>query len=142
MKKILPLFLLIGLVLGTACSDSGPVATAADIDVPALLEELKSSDPSVRLQACVSLSEGLHTAAPALDSLIEVVKTDKDAKVREMAAYAIYQMGEEAAMPALPMVKERYQKERAAGVRSVLYNLWGLLEFETRPGGAATRTQP
>ncbi len=139
MKNIFPFFLIVGLLAGTGCSDSGPVETAADIDVPALLEELKSSDSSVRFTACVSLSEGLHTAAPALDALIELVKTDKDAKVREMAGYAIYRMGEEVAMPALPMVKERFDKERVAGVRAVLFNLWGMLELETRPGGAPTQ---
>ncbi len=139
MNKAFSLLLLVVVVLGTSCGDGAPVETAKDIDVSALMEDLKSSDSSVRFTACVELSEGLHTAAPALDALIELVKSDKDPKVREMAGYAIYQMGEEVAMPALPMVKERFEKERVAGVRSVLYNLWGRLELETRPGGAPTQ---
>ena len=140
MKKFFFCSLCIGLLFGTGCGDGAPVEVAADIDVPALLEELKSSDKDVRVGACISLSEGLHKAAPALDALIEVVKNDKDARVREMAAYAIYQMGEEEGKPAMPMVKERFEKERSSGVRSVLFNLWNQLEPETSPG--ATQKAP
>lgn len=136
MKTFLICSLFVGLLFGTGCGDGAPVSVAKDIDVPALLEQLKSSDKDERVDACISLSEGLHKAAPALDTLIEVVKNDKEARVREMAAYAIYEMGEEAGMPALPMVKERFQKERTTGVRSVLFNLWNQLEPETVPGAA------
>ena len=137
MKTCVQLLLCVGLLLG--CGDGGPVEVAKDIDVPALLEELKSSDVDTRVNACVQLSEGLHKAAPALDVLIEVVKNDKESRVREMAAYAIYQMGEEAGKPAMPMVKERFEKERSAGVRSVLFNLWNQLEPETSPRATQNR---
>ena len=138
MKNLLLATLCLCLTLASGCGDGAPVEVAADLDIPALLDELQSSDSNARLDACIKLSEGLHTAAPALDTLIEVVKTDKDAKVREMAAYAIFRMGEDAGKPAMPMVKERFEKERNAGVRSVLFNLWNQLEPETSPGGAPT----
>ncbi len=134
MKKILLALLCLCLTLASGCGDGAPVEQASDLDIPALSEKLKSSDASVRLAACIEFSEGLHNAAPALDTLIEVMKSDKDAKVREMAAYAIFRMGEDEGKPAMPAVKERYKTERNAGVRSVLFTLWNHLEPETSPG--------
>ncbi|MCS1409012.1 MAG: hypothetical protein M2R45_02191 [Verrucomicrobia subdivision 3 bacterium] len=131
--KMFMILVVLFVVIGVGCSDGGPQAVAADIDIPALLEQLKSPDADTRLAACVSFSEGLHRAAPAINELIEVCKTDKDAQVREMAVYAIYQMGEKAGKPAVPMIKERWEKERSLRVRSMLFSLWNMLEPETAP---------
>ena len=133
MKTISHWFALGAALCLLGCGGGIPEEVAADIDVSALLEQLKSADADTRYTACVSLSEGLHKAAPALDPLIEVMRSDKDPRVREMAGYAIYQMGEEIGKPAMAMVKERYDKERAQGVRSMLINLWNQLEPETSP---------
>ncbi len=142
MKKFQLLIALMGALLAVGCGDKLPEAVAADIDVQALLTQLKDSDRAQRVDACVKLSEGLQNAAPALDALIEVVRSDKDAQVREMAAYAIYQMGEEIAKPAMVVVKERFEKERAPGVRSMFINLWNMLEPETSPVKGNAGPQP
>lgn len=138
MKNFALFTMIVSLLAG--CSDGAPVQVAADIDVPGLMEELKSSDPDARFQACVELSKGLGNAAPALDVLTELLKSDREARVREMAGYAIYQMGDEIGKPAMPVIKERFKAERSPGVRSVLNNLWNRLEPESSP--AAKMTQP
>ena len=138
MKNFALFTMIVGLLVG--CSDGTPVRVAADIDVPGLMEQLKSSDPDVRYKACVALSTGLENAAPALDVLTEMLKSDREARVREMAGYAIYEMGDEIGKAAMPVVKERFKTERSPGVRSVLNNLWNRLEPETSP--AAKMNQP
>jgi HEAT repeat protein len=47
-----------------------------------LLEQLRSSNPEMRIEAV----EGLDPEGPALAALLEVLKTDPDARVRERAA--------------------------------------------------------
>lgn len=106
------------------------------------MEQLRSSDASARELACIELSKGLETAAPALDALIELVKSDKESRVREMAAYAIYEMGPEVGKAAMPMIKERWEKERSQGVRSVLLNLWNQIEPDSSPVNQNRAKQP
>lgn len=139
MKNLLQSLVLAVVFLAVGCGDGIPVEQAADIDVQGLIAKLDDPSKDVRYQACVDLSTGLETSAPALDKLIELMRSDKDAQVREMAGYAIYQMGEEIGKPAMAMVKERYPKERASGVRSMLINLWNRFEPETSPTAGAAK---
>ena len=142
MKNLFALALCVLVLGGVGCGSSGPVREAAEIDVPALMEQLRSSDASARELACIELSKGLETAAPALDALIELVKSDKESRVREMAAYAIYEMGPEVGKAAMPMIKERWEKERSQGVRSVLLNLWNQIEPDSSPVNQNRAKQP
>ncbi len=131
--NVLMASLLASLILTGCGGDSGPVSVAADVDVAALIEQLSSADTEARLSACVELSSGKENSAPALDALLEVLQNDKQADVREMAIYAIYEMGPKVAKPAMPTIKSQYAKERNLKVKNVLFNTWSLVEPDTAP---------
>ena len=65
---------------------------------------LKSEDNDARINACVELAKAGPNAAPAIQSLIPLLK-DNDPTVRRLAAYALGEIGP-ASKPALPALKE------------------------------------
>jgi len=121
------------LIVGCGDSSSGPKAVAKDIDVAALMEQLMSDDSQERLNALIELGDGRENAAPALDLVLEVLTDDSDAKVREMAAYVLLQMGAKAAKPAIPTLKEAYDKEKNRNVKINIVNAWNAIDPDSSP---------
>ena len=84
------------------CSKEG--AGDKNVNVSAMTADLKSTDKDKRVDACVELAKAGPRAAPAVDSLIPLLK-ESDALVRRLAAYALGQIGPKASK-ALPAMKE------------------------------------
>ena len=127
----------------TGCGGDGAVqAVSKDIDVIALMEQLESTKSADRLNALIELGDGRENSAPALDAILEVLTSDKDAKVREMAAYVLLQMGEKSAKPAIATLKEAYAKEKNPTVKLNIVNAWNAIEPETSPSQGMNATGP
>ena len=127
----------------TGCGGDGAVqAVSKDIDVVALMEQLESTKSTDRLNALIELGDGRENSAPALDAILEVLTSDKDAKVREMAAYVLLQMGEKSAKPAIATLKEAYAKEKNPTVKLNIVNAWNAIEPETSPSQGMNATGP
>ena len=127
----------------TGCGGDGAVqAVSKDIDVVALMEQLESTKSADRLNALIELGDGRENSAPALDAILEVLTSDKDAKVREMAAYVLLQMGEKAAKPAIATLKEAYAKEKNPTVKLNIVNAWNAIEPESSPSQGMNATGP
>ncbi|MEC7201226.1 MAG: HEAT repeat domain-containing protein, partial [Verrucomicrobiota bacterium] len=127
----------------TGCGGDGAVqAVSKDIDVVALMEQLESTKSADRLNALIELGDGRENSAPALDAILEVLTSDKDAKVREMAAYVLLQMGEKSAKPAIATLKEAYAKEKNPTVKLNIVNAWNAIEPETSPSQGMKATGP
>jgi len=96
-----PLVLACCLVLATLAAGCGGTPTEK-VDVQAQIQNLKSDNAETRSNACVELAKAGPEAAPAVPSLIPLLK-DSDPLVRRLAAYALGQVGEKAkeAIPAL-----------------------------------------
>ena len=108
----------------------------------ALMEQLESTKSAERLNALIELGDGRENSAPALDAILEVLTSDKDAKVREMAAYVLLQMGEKSAKPAIATLKEAYAKEKNPTVKLNIVNAWNAIEPETSPSQGMNATGP
>ena len=122
------------LALLTSCGSNSELTRAAqEVDVQALVAQLNSPDEETRVQACISLATGLENSADAVDALCETIKNDKSARVREMAGYAIYEMGEEVGKKAMPTIKERFGKDPSPKVNNQLFNLWQLIDPDSAP---------
>ena len=106
------------------------------------MEQLQSNRSEERLNALIELGDGRDNAAPALDAILEVLTSDKDAKVREMAAYVLLQMGEKSAKPAMATIKEAYAKEKNPTVKLNIVNAWNAIEPETSPSQGMTPAGP
>ena len=127
----------------TGCGGDGSVqAVSKDIDVVALMEQLESTKSADRLNALIELGDGRENSAPALDAILEVLTSDKDANVREMAAYVLLQMGEKSAKPAIATLKEAYAKEKNPTVKLNIVNAWNAIEPETSPSQGMNATGP
>jgi HEAT repeat protein len=100
MRVLLVTALAFGILSLIGCSGEKP----AQVNVNAMIEELKKEDKDARVNACVELAKAGPKAAPAVSALIPVLK-DKDAEVRRLAAYTLYEIGIEA-KAAVPAVKE------------------------------------
>jgi HEAT repeat protein len=93
------------LVLGLACSFLSLPAAAQQPpkkeDMPRFLEKLSAKDAKVRLAAVETIAElGEIKAAyakDAIDPLLDVLKQDEDAKVREATALALQRIDADAA---------------------------------------------
>lgn len=123
-------------------SSSGPKAVAKDIDVVALMEQLQSGEKQARFNALIELGDGRENAAPALDMVVDVLKNDKEADVREMAAYVLLQMGESAAKPALEDLKEAFNKEKNPRVKINIVNAWNAIDPDSSPSQGMPKTSP
>ncbi len=77
----------------------------------------------------------------ALDAILEVLTSDKDAKVREMAAYVLLQMGEKSAKPAMATIKRRMPGKNPT-VKLNIVNAWNAIEPETSPSQGMTPAGP
>jgi NADPH-dependent ferric siderophore reductase len=129
-------------LLTTGCGDDSVKAVSKEIDVVTLMEQLQSNRSEERLNALIELGDGRDNAAPALDAILEVLTSDKDAKVREMAAYVLLQMGEKSAKPAMATIKEAYAKEKNPTVKLNIVNAWNAIEPETSPSQGMTPAGP
>lgn len=124
----------------TGCGGGGtPDAVAKDIDVATLMDQLMSDDAENRLNALVELGDGRENAAPAIDLVVEVLQEDKEANIREMAAYVLMMMGEKAGKPALPMLKEALEKERNPTVKINIINAWSAIDPDSSPANNTPR---
>lgn len=89
----------------TPCSARSPSGAALVLNIGCgtssrdQIDRLTNEDWEVRRQAAVSLGEA--KVAAALDTLIEVLKTDENSKVRDAAARALGYLGDARATPAL-----------------------------------------
>ena len=99
-----------------ACSKSS--TPAANVDVSAQIEQLKSPDTNARVEAATTLASAGPNAAPALPALIEALKNDSDPLVRRLAAYALGQIGPDAkeAIPALTAALQSGDREMITSV--------------------------
>jgi HEAT repeat protein len=122
--RFLSRILALGLLLALA-----GLLTASDVrkeDVPRLIKDLKSPVAKTRLAAAQDLGEiGAIKAADAKDAvpyLLQVVKKDKDAKVREAAALALGKMSanpKEAVPVLIEALKDKENAVRAAAARAL-----------------------
>lgn len=80
--------------------------------IPFLIESLTHQNPHVRQVAAMAL--GILRAAPAVDSLVERLRSDTDETVRSQAAVALGQMGQKAA---LTVLRERAEADASRDVR-------------------------
>ena len=97
---ILPVLVVGSLLIGCSEKKHGD----KKVNVPPLIEALKSADKDVRMNACIDLAKAGEYAAPAISALIPVLK-DTDINVRRLAAYALGEIGPKA-KEALPGLKE------------------------------------
>src|SRR6476646_9992793 len=93
---------LLTLSLATAALLFGCKAKEQKVDVAALVQNLKSADTDIRVNALTELAKGGPASAPAVSELIPLIK-DKDPLVRRLAVYALGQIGPRAAA-ALPAI--------------------------------------
>lgn len=142
LKKLMSLIatLAIAATFLTGCGGDGtPKPVAKDIDVAALMDQLMSDNGEDKLNALIELGDGRENAAPAIDLVLEVLTDDKDPKIREMAAYVLMMMGEKAGKPALPTLKEAFEKEKNPTVKINIINAWSSIDPESAPGNTAPR---
>jgi HEAT repeat protein len=142
LKKLMTLIatLAIATTYLTGCGgDGAPKVVAKDIDVAALMDQLMSDSVEDRLNALIELGDGRENAAPAIDLVGEVLTEDKDPKVREMAAYVLMMMGENAGKPALPTLKEAFENEKHPTVKINIINAWSAIDPDSAPGNTAPR---
>ncbi len=76
-----------------------------NINVAAMIQQLKGQDKDKRVEACTALADAGPYAAEAVPALAEALK-DSDPLVRRLAAYALGNIGPkaESAVPALKAV--------------------------------------
>src|SRR6266511_5126401 len=86
----------------SACSKENP--EAKKVDVPAMIQALKSEAKDTRVHACIELGKAGPRAEPAIQPLITALK-DPVPLVRRLSAYALGQIGPKASV-ALPALKE------------------------------------
>lgn len=79
-------------------AEMGPKAAPA---VPALIKVLDSKDAETRMHALMALGEIGPQAKPALKRTTELLETDPTGAVRYAAAYALANIGDQAASPVL-----------------------------------------
>jgi HEAT repeat protein len=103
------LSLLCGLLLATVLTGCGSKEEAPDksVNVSAQIAALKGPAKETVQNACVELAKAGPLAAPAVSTLIPLLK-DNDALTRRLAAYALMEIGPAAkeALPALEAIKE------------------------------------
>ncbi len=90
-----------------ACSK--PNTNTKKVDVAAKIEQLKSPDVNMRVQAVTDLAAAGPKAAPAVQALIGTLK-DSDPLVQRLSAYALGEIGP-AAKEAIPALKEGLQSQ-------------------------------
>lgn len=88
--------------LSAGCSKEG--GGDKKVNVTAMTADLKNPDKDKRINACIELAKAGPNAAPAVDSLLPLLK-ESDPLVRRLAAYALGQIGPKASK-ALPAMKE------------------------------------
>lgn len=112
--KALSWFALLALTGGVAAGD------VKKEDVPRLLKDLKSAVAKTRAAAAEDLGHlgaiRADYAKPAVPTLLEMVRKDKDAKAREAAAKAIGRIGVEPA-DAVPVLIEALKEDKGMLVR-------------------------
>lgn len=86
----------------SACSKENP--EAKKVDVPAMIQALKSDAKDTRVNACIELAKAGPRAEPAVQALIGALK-DPNPLVRRLSAYALGEIGPKASA-ALPALKE------------------------------------
>jgi HEAT repeat protein len=125
MRRYFSTFLLVltsialaGFVVG--CKKDGGQA-AANVDIQAQLDTLKSTDKDTRLNGLVSLATLKQGAAPAVPQLIEQLK-DSDPDIRRLAAYALMEIGRQA-KAALPQLNTMMQDPDRGVVTQVISSI-------------------
>lgn len=88
------------LAFGAGCSKNG----SGDVNVTAMIAELKKPDSAAQQDACIELAKAGPNAAPAVSALIPLLK-DSNPDTRRLAAYTLMEIGP-AAKAAIPAVKE------------------------------------
>ena len=99
-----------------ACSKSS--TPAANVDVAAKTEQLKSPDANTKVQALTDLAAAGPKSAPAIPVLLETLK-DSDPLVRRLSTYALGEIGP-AAKETIPALKEALTKALQAGDRDMI----------------------
>jgi HEAT repeat protein len=120
MRKVVILLALPVLLLGCATN------TKKDYSVPAMIADLKHSDPDVRYTAVSTLGKYGPAAQSAVPALVKVLK-DPDRNVRIGVTYALAKIGTAAkdAAPALKAALKDPDKDVRDGAAYALTQLQG-----------------
>jgi HEAT repeat protein len=89
-----------------------------NINVSAMIQQLKGQDKDQKVNACTALAEAGPNAAEAVATLTQALKDD-DPLVRRLAAYALGKIGPKAAS-AVPALKELFNDSDVSVMRNAL----------------------
>lgn len=113
MKKVKIIIALAATILFTVSI----LASAADLskENKELIAKLSSEKHEVRLEAAQKLGD--NKCREAIDSLVKILKSDKQVSARIIAAHALYKIGDK---KVLPVFKEQLKVDKNQTVKTVL----------------------